>query len=89
VIQSQAVLIAIGVDWEGRRQVLGVELANRESCSLAVSKAVVAGVWKPPREETAGRLLGMVPRLCAMEIWEPGFWTEVQLYEGREVMSRW
>src|SRR5205807_3803328 len=32
-IQSQAVLIAIGVDWEGRRQVLGVELANRESYS--------------------------------------------------------
>ena len=26
-------LIAIGVDWEGRRQVLGVELANRESRS--------------------------------------------------------
>ena len=26
-------LIAIGVDWEGRRQVLGVELANRESHS--------------------------------------------------------
>jgi putative transposase len=33
VIQSQAVLIAIGIDWEGRRQVLGVELANRESRS--------------------------------------------------------
>jgi putative transposase len=33
VIQSQAVLVAIGVDWEGRRQVLGVELANRESRS--------------------------------------------------------
>src|ERR1700759_5331039 len=31
VIQSQAVLVAIGVDWEGRRQVLGVELAHRES----------------------------------------------------------
>ena len=31
VIMSQAVLIAIGVDWEGRRNVLGVELANRES----------------------------------------------------------
>jgi putative transposase len=26
-------LVAIGVDWEGRRQVLGVELANRESRS--------------------------------------------------------
>ena len=30
VIRSQAVLIAIGVDWEGRRNVLAVELANRE-----------------------------------------------------------
>ncbi|HEX2136853.1 MAG TPA: IS256 family transposase [Microvirga sp.] len=33
VIVSQAVLVAIGIDWEGRRQVLGVELANRESRS--------------------------------------------------------
>lgn len=33
VIRSQAVLIAIGINWEGRRQVLGVELANRESAS--------------------------------------------------------
>ena len=31
VIRSRAVLIAIGIDWEGRRQVLGVDLANRES----------------------------------------------------------
>jgi len=28
---SQAVLIAIGIDWDGRRQVLAVELANRQS----------------------------------------------------------
>ena len=33
VIASQAVLVAIGIDWEGRRQVLAVELANRESRS--------------------------------------------------------
>lgn len=33
VIASQAVLIAVAVDWEGRRQVLAVELANRESRS--------------------------------------------------------
>jgi len=33
VIMSQAVQIAIGVDWEGRRNVLAVELANRESGS--------------------------------------------------------
>jgi putative transposase len=33
VISSQAVLVAIGVDWEGRRQVLGEEVSNRESHS--------------------------------------------------------
>ena len=31
VIKSRAVLVAIGIDWEGRRQVLAVELSNRES----------------------------------------------------------
>jgi transposase-like protein len=33
VIQSQAVLVALGINWEGHRQVLGVELAHRESQS--------------------------------------------------------
>ncbi len=33
IIRSQAVLVAIGVDGEGRRQILGVEMANRESSS--------------------------------------------------------
>ena len=33
VIVSHAVLIAIGIDWDGRRQIVGVELANRESRS--------------------------------------------------------
>ena len=33
VIRAQAVLIAIGINWEGRRNVLGVELALRESTS--------------------------------------------------------
>jgi hypothetical protein len=33
VIASQAVLIAVAVDAEGRRQILAVELANRESTS--------------------------------------------------------
>jgi putative transposase len=32
-VRSQAVLIAIGIDWEGRRNVLAVEMANRESTS--------------------------------------------------------
>lgn len=33
VIRSQAVLIAIGINWEGQRQVLAVELASRESAT--------------------------------------------------------
>jgi len=33
VIGSQAVLIALGINWEGRREILGVELAARESAT--------------------------------------------------------
>ena len=33
VIVSQAVLVAVAVNWDGRREILGVELANRESRS--------------------------------------------------------
>ena len=33
IVGSQAVLIAVGIDWDGRRQILGVEMANRESHS--------------------------------------------------------
>jgi transposase-like protein len=33
IVRSQAVHIAIGVDWEGRRQILAVELSARESRS--------------------------------------------------------
>jgi putative transposase len=33
VIRSQAVMVAIGINWDGRRCVLGVELASRESQS--------------------------------------------------------
>jgi len=31
IVSSRAVLIAVGIDWEGKRSVLGVGLANRES----------------------------------------------------------
>jgi transposase-like protein len=33
IVTSQAVLIAVGIDWDGRRQILAVEMANRESHS--------------------------------------------------------
>jgi putative transposase len=50
VIVSQAVLVAVAVDGDGRRQILGVELANRESRSswrdflLALKGRGLAGV---------------------------------------------
>jgi transposase-like protein len=31
MIESRAILVALGIDWEGRRQVLAVEYAQRES----------------------------------------------------------
>jgi transposase-like protein len=49
VIGSQAVQVAIGINWEGRRCVLAVEMANRESASswkeflLAFEAAGAAG----------------------------------------------
>ncbi|PWJ84681.1 mutator family transposase [Mesorhizobium loti] len=33
VVMSQAVQFALGIDWDGRRQILAVEMANRESRS--------------------------------------------------------
>jgi putative transposase len=33
LVASQAGLIAVGIDWNGRRQILGVEMANRDSRS--------------------------------------------------------
>jgi transposase-like protein len=34
IVRSRAVLIGIGVNWDRRREVLALELANRESESL-------------------------------------------------------
>jgi transposase-like protein len=31
IVTTQAVLVALGINWDGRKEVLGVELANRES----------------------------------------------------------
>ena len=60
VISSQAVLIAIGIDWDGRRQILAVELANRESRSswrdflLALKARGLNGVEFVVADDNAG-----------------------------------
>jgi transposase-like protein len=60
VIAGQAVLIAIGIDLDGRRRVLGVELANRESRSswrdflLGLRQRGLAGVEFVVADDHAG-----------------------------------
>ena len=60
IIVSQAVLIAVAVDSEGRRQVLAVELANRESRSswrdflLGLHKRGLSGVEFAVSDDHAG-----------------------------------
>lgn len=54
-------LIAIGINWEGQRQVLGVKLANRESQStwrdflLALKQHGLNGVEVAVSDDHAGR----------------------------------
>jgi len=54
------VLIAIGINWEGQRQVLGVDLANRESQSswrdfvLALKQRGLSGVELAVSDDHAG-----------------------------------
>jgi transposase-like protein len=60
VIQHRAVQIAVGVDYEGRRQILAVELANRESESswkqflLALKERGLHGVELVVSDDHAG-----------------------------------
>ena len=60
VIRSQAVLLAIGINWDGRRSVLAVELANRESRSswrdvlLELRQRGLAGVEFVVSDDHAG-----------------------------------
>ena len=65
VIRSQAVLIAVAVGWDGRRSILGVELAHRESRSswrdflLGLKGRGLHGVEFVVADDHAG--LGMAP----------------------------
>jgi putative transposase len=53
VVKNRAVLVAIGIDWQGRRRVIGVELANREraravgrsSCSCSKGAVCAGCAW--------------------------------------------
>ena len=67
VIRSRAVLVAIGIDWEGRRQVLGVEMANRESSTswkeflLGLKRRGLRGVIVADSDEEVSEILCFGP----------------------------
>ena len=60
IIRSQAVLLAIGINWDGHRSVLAIELANRESRSswraflLELRKRGLSGVEFVVSDDHAG-----------------------------------
>ena len=75
VIRSQAVLIAIGIDWEGRRNVLAVELANRESLTswrefaLGLKQRGLKGVELVISDDHAG-LRGAIREVFSEAVWQ-------------------
>jgi putative transposase len=75
VITSQAVQVAIGINWEGRRCVLGVELANRESESswrqflLGLKQRGLTGVVCVISDDHAG-LRKAIPEVFPEATWQ-------------------
>jgi transposase-like protein len=75
VITSQAVQVAIGINWEGRRCVLAVELANRESASswkeflLGLKQRGLRGVVCVISDDHAG-LRKSIPEVLPEASWQ-------------------
>ena len=75
VIRPRAVLVAIGINWEGRRCVLAVELANRESRSswreflLGLRERGLRGVHLVVSDDHAG-LKKTIPEVLPEAAWQ-------------------
>lgn len=74
-IHKRAVLIAIGINWDGRRCVLGVDLANRESRSswkeflLGLRSRGLTGVELVVSDDHAG-LRAAIPEVLPEAAWQ-------------------
>jgi putative transposase len=75
VIRQRAVLVAIGINWEGRRCVLAVELANRETHSswrdflLRLRERGLRGVRLVVSDDHAG-LKKAIPEVLPEAVWQ-------------------
>ena len=74
-VRSQAVLVAIGINWEGRRNVLAIELASRESASswkellLGLRKRSLNGVEFMVSDDHAG-LRRAIQEVLPEAVWQ-------------------
>lgn len=75
VVASRAVLVALGVDWEGRRQVLAVEVARKESTHwwkeflLRLKERGLRGVYLVASDDHPG-LKRAVSEVLPAAIWQ-------------------
>jgi len=75
VVRRRAILIAIGINWEGRRAILGVDLANRESVSSWLSflqglkERGLLGVEVAVSDDHAG-LREAIARILPEAVWQ-------------------
>jgi putative transposase len=87
VIRSRAVLVALGVDWEGRRQVLSVELANRESTTswkeflLRLKNRGLRGVMLAVSDDHAGL------KRAVSEVLSEAFWQRCYVHFLRNALD--
>ena len=74
-VRSQAVLVALGINWEGRRNVLAIELASRESASswkellLGLRKRSLNGVEFVVSDDHAG-LRRAIQEVLPEAVWQ-------------------
>ena len=86
-IRSRAVLIGIGIDWDGRRQILGVELSNRESSSswkeflLSLKERGLKGVELVVSDDHAGL------RKAIAEVVPEAFWQRCYVHFLRNCLD--
>ena len=75
VIRSHAVMVAIGINWDGRRSILAVELANRESTTswrdflVGLKERGLSGVGFVVTDDHAG-LKKAITELLPEAIWQ-------------------
>jgi hypothetical protein len=87
VVQSRAVLVVIGVDEAGRRQVLAVELANRESASswrdllLGLKERGLRGVELAISDDHAGL------KRAVMEVLPAAMWQRCYVHFLRNALD--